>query len=238
MLRVQSLLQQTSPGQPGGHTTSALREGTLAMTTSETAPRTAAEQAAENAATGGLRVVDGVALPAAGTYVLDPTHTRIGFVARHLMVTKVRGSFGDYTGSITVGDDAASSTAEAVIKTGSVDTGTPDRDDHLRSEDFFASETYPDMTFANARVTGQKGATFTVVGDLTIKDVTREVTLDVELDGVAKDPWGNEKLAVTATTEIDREDFGLTWNVALESGGMLVSKKVRIEIEAQAARQS
>ncbi|HEU4911984.1 MAG TPA: YceI family protein [Actinomycetes bacterium] len=212
------------------------------MTTSETAPQTASqvaeEQSAENASTAGLRVVDGVALPAAGTYVLDPTHTRIGFVARHLMVTKVRGSFGEFTGSITVGEDAKGSTAEAVIKTASVDTGTADRDAHLRSDDFFASETFPDMTFGNARVTGQKGASFTVVGDLTIKDVTREVTLDVELDGVAKDPWGNEKLAVTATTEIDREDFGLTWNVALESGGVLVSKKVRIEIEAQAARQA
>jgi polyisoprenoid-binding protein YceI len=93
------------------------------------------------------------------------------------------------------------------------------------------------MTFGNARVTGQMGASFTVVGDLTIKNVTREVTLNVELDGVAKDPWGNEKLAVTASTEIDREDFGLTWNVALDSGGMLVSKKVRIEIDAQAASQ-
>lgn len=185
-----------------------------------------------------LRVVDGVALPAAGTYVIDPTHTRVGFVARHLMVTKVRGSFREFTGSITVGEDAKSSTAEATIKTTSIDTGTPDRDAHLRSEDFFASDVFPDMSFRNARVTGQKGETFTVVGDLTIKDVTREVTLDVELDGVAKDPWGNEKLAVTASTEIDREDFGLTWNVALESGGVLVSKKVRIEIEAQAARQA
>jgi polyisoprenoid-binding protein YceI len=208
------------------------------MTTPETTAQTAVAQAAENATAGGLRVVDGVALPAAGTYVLDPTHTRIGFVARHLMVTKVRGSFGEYTGSITVDEDPRSSTAEATIKTASVDTGTPDRDTHLRSEDFFASETFPDMTFGNARVVKQDRASFTVVGDLTIKGVTREVTLDVELDGVAKDPWGNEKLAVTASTEIDREDFGLTWNVALESGGVLVSKKVRIEIEAQAARQA
>lgn len=207
------------------------------MTTSETPAQTAVEQATENATEGGLRVVDGVALPAAGTYLLDPTHTRIGFVARHLMVTKVRGSFGEYSGSITVGEDASSSTAEATIQIASVDTGTADRDAHLRSGDFFDAEQFPVMTFANARVTGRTGSEFTVVGDLTIKDVTREVTLDVELDGVAKDPWGNEKLAVTATTEIDREDFGLTWNVALESGGVLVSKKVRIEIEAQAAKQ-
>jgi polyisoprenoid-binding protein YceI len=206
----------------------------MTHTDTDTAAETAVTQAEQAASD--LRVVDGVALPAAGTYVLDPTHSRVGFVARHLMVTKVRGSFADYTGSITIGDDPTSSSAEAVIKVGSVDTGTPDRDAHLRSDDFFAAETHPDMTFGNARVLSQDGASFRVAGDLTIKDVTREVTLDVELDGVAKDPWGNEKLAVTATTEIDREDFGLTWNVALESGGVLVSKKVRIEIEAQAAR--
>ena len=124
------------------------------------------------------------------------------------------------------------------MKTASIDTGTADRDTHLRSGDFFDAEKYPEITFGNARVTSQQGATFQVAGDLTIKDTTREVVLDVELDGVATDPWGNEKLAVTASTEVDREDFGLTWNVALESGGVLVSKKVRLEIEAQAARQA
>ncbi len=202
----------------------------------ETLEATATEQAVQ--AAGSLRVVDGVSLPAAGTYVLDPTHTRIGFVARHLMVTKVRGSFREFEGSITIGEDAASSTAQATIKTASIDTGTPDRDTHLVSGDFLEVEKYPNLSFANARVVSQKGSDFKVTGDLTIKDVTREVTLDVELDGVAKDPWGNEKLAVTARTEIDREDFGMTWNVALETGGVLVSKKVVIEIEAQAARQA
>ena len=185
-----------------------------------------------------LRVVDGVTLPAAGTYVLDPGHTRIGFVARHLMVTKVRGAFREFEGSITIGDDTTASTAQATIKTASIDTGTPDRDTHLVSGDFLEVEKFPMISFANAKVVSQKGTDFTVTGDLTIKDVTREVTLDVELDGVAKDPWGNEKLAVTARTEIDREDFGMTWNVALETGGVLVSKKVVIEIEAQAARQA
>lgn len=208
------------------------------MTTApETGRDIAVEQATENAA-GALRVVDGVALPAAGTYVLDPTHTRIGFVARHLMVTKVRGHFGQFEGSVTVGDDVTGSTAEATIQTGSIDTGTPDRDGHLRSGDFLEAEKYPTMTFGNAKVTTQKGTRFTVVGDLTIKDTTRQVELDVELDGVVKDPFGNEKIAVTASTEIDREDFGMTWNVALETGGVLVSKKVVIEIEAQAVRQA
>lgn len=206
-------------------------------TTPETSRDIAVEQAVENAA-GAVRVVDGVALPAAGTYVLDPTHTRIGFVARHLMVTKVRGSFTQFEGSITVGDDVASSTAEATIQTASIDTGTPDRDGHLRSGDFLEAEKYPTLSFGNATVTKRKGTKFTVVGDLTIKGTTRQVELDVELDGVVKDPFGNEKIAVTASTEIDREDFGMTWNVALETGGVLVSKKVVIEIEAQAVRQA
>jgi polyisoprenoid-binding protein YceI len=184
------------------------------------------------------RVVDGVAFPAPGTYVLDPTHTRIGFVARHLMVTKVRGHFAEFEGSITVAEDASASTAEATLKTLSIDTGVADRDGHLRSGDFLEAEKYPEITFRNARVVKQKGAEFKVIGDLTIKGVTKPVELDVELDGVAKDPWGNEKLAVTASAEIDREDFGMTWNVALETGGVLVSKKIRLEIEAQAARQA
>jgi polyisoprenoid-binding protein YceI len=185
-----------------------------------------------------LRVVDGVQLPAAGTYVLDPTHTRIGFIARHLMVTKVRGNFGEFDGSITIADDVAKSTAQATIKAVSIETGAPDRDNHLRSGDFLEAEKYPELTFANARVVAQKGTKFKVLGDLTIKGVTKEVELDVELDGVVTDPFGNEKLAVTASTEINREDFGMTWNAALETGGVLVSQKVVIEIEAQAVRQA
>ena len=190
------------------------------------------------AAASDLRVVDGVQLPAPGTYVLDPIHTRIGFIARHLMVTKVRGNFGEFDGSITIAEDPARSTAQATIRALSIETGAPDRDNHLRSGDFLEAEKYPELTFANARVVGQRGATFTVRGDLTIKDVTKEVELAVELDGVVTDPYGNEKLAVSARTEINREDFGMTWNAALETGGVLVSQKVVIEIEAQAVRQA
>jgi polyisoprenoid-binding protein YceI len=185
-----------------------------------------------------LRVVDGAQLPAAGTYVLDPTHTRIGFIARHLMVTKVRGSFGEFDGSITIAEDVAKSTAQATIRALSIETGVADRDNHLRSGDFLEAEKYPELTFANARVVAQKGEKFKVLGDLTIKGVTKEVELDVELDGVVTDPFGNEKLAVTASTEINREDFGMTWNAALETGGVLVSQKIVIEIEAQAVRQA
>ena len=187
--------------------------------------------------TGITRTVHGVELPTPGTYTLDPTHTRIGFVARHLMVTKVRGHFATFEGSITIADEPHGSTADVTIQTASVDTGTADRDAHLRSGDFFEAEKYPEMTFRNARVVAQKGTDFTVVGDLTIKDVTREVQLDVELDGVVKDPWGGTRLAVTARTEIDREDWGLTWNAALETGGVMVSKKIRIEIESEAVLQ-
>lgn len=184
------------------------------------------------------RIVAGVELPMPGTYVLEPGHTRVGFVARHLMVTKVRGRFADIEGTITVAEDPAASTAAATFKTASVDTGSADRDAHLRSADFFDVERYPEIAFRNARVVSSKGSHFTVAGDLTIKDVTREVTLDVELDGVAKDPWGGTRLAVTASTEINREDWDLSWNVALETGGVLVSKKVTLEIEAQAVLQN
>jgi len=184
------------------------------------------------------RNVNGVELPTPGTYALDPTHTRIGFVARHLMVTKVRGHFAAFDGTITIADDAHASTADVTIQTASVETGTPDRDNHLRSGDFFDVEKYPEITFRNARVVSQKGTEFTVVGDLTIKDVTREVTLALELDGVVKDPWGGTRLAVTASTEVDREDWGMTWNAALEAGGVVVSKKVRIEIESEAVLQA
>lgn len=183
------------------------------------------------------RIVSGVELPTPGTYALDPTHTRIGFVARHLMVTKVRGHFSLFEGSITIGEDPKDSTAEVTIQAPSVETGTADRDAHLRSADFFDVEKFPELTFRNARVVSQKGTDFTVVGELTIKDVTREVELAVELDGIVKDPYGNTRLAVTATTEVDREHWGLTWNAALETGGVLVSRNIRIEIESEAVLQ-
>ena len=186
----------------------------------------------------GAREWQGTDVPAPGTYVLDPSHTTVGFVARHLMVTKVRGRFEEFEGSITVGDDPLASSAQAAISTASLTTGSPDRDGHVKSDDFLAVETFPTMRFASRRVSHVAGDRFTVVGDLTVKDVTQEVVLEVTIDGVARDPWGGERLAVTASTEIDREDFGITWNVALESGGVLVSKKVRIEIEAQAVRQA
>lgn len=168
-----------------------------------------------------------------GTWTIDPTHTEVGFVARHLMVTKVRGSFTDVTGTVVVADDFAASTAEVTIKTASVSTGTPDRDAHLRGEDFFDAERHPDMTFRSTSFDGE-----TLAGDLTIKGVTKPVTLDVDFGGVATDPWGNEKAAFEATGEIDRTAWGLTWNAPLEKGGVLVSEKIKIAIDLQLAKQA
>jgi len=186
----------------------------------------------------GVRDWRGTSLPTPGEFTIDPTHSRVGFMAKHLMVTKVRGHFADVAGSITVTEDPMQSAAQATMQAESISTGSPDRDAHLRSGDFLRIEQHPTVTFRSTAITGYSAGAFTVQGELTIKGVTREVTLEVEIDGVATDPWGGERLSLTARGEIDREDFGLTWNVALESGGVLVSKKVVLEIEAQLVRQN
>lgn len=186
----------------------------------------------------GARDYRGVVVPTPGTFVIDPAHSRVGFMAKHLMVTKVRGHFAEVEGAITVPDDPMQASAEATMQAASITTGSPDRDAHLKSGDFLLIDDYPTVTYRSTEVTALRGDRFTVVGDLTIKGVTRSVELAVEIDGVAADPWGGERLSLSARGEIDREDFGLTWNVALESGGVLVSKKVVLEIEAQAVRQN
>jgi polyisoprenoid-binding protein YceI len=182
------------------------------------------------------RTFDGVAIPASGTFTIDPHHTTVGFVARHLMVSKVRGSFGEVSGTIAVGEDPVASSVEVTIGAASIDTRAPDRDNHLRSADFLDVEQYPALTFRSKRVAHRSGAEFAVVGDLTIRGVTKEVELAVEFDGVVRNPWGQEVIGFTATTEIDREEFGITWNQALETGGVLVGRKVKVEISAQAKR--
>lgn len=186
----------------------------------------------------GVRDWKGVAVPAPGTFVIDPAHTRVGFVAKHLMVTKVRGSFADVEGTVTVPDDPMLASAEATMQAASITTGSPDRDGHLISGDFLSVAEHPTLTYRSTGISGANDGVFTVQGELTIKGVTRQVPLAVEIDGVATDPWGGERLSLTARGEIDREEFGLTWNVALESGGVLVSKKVVLEIEAQGVRQA
>ncbi|TDD12810.1 polyisoprenoid-binding protein [Nonomuraea deserti] len=180
------------------------------------------------------RTWESLTIPAAGTYNLDVAHTRVGFVVKHMMVSKVRGSFGSFSGSVTIADNPLESSAELTIKADSITTGVADRDGHLRGDDFLSAEKYPEITFRSTRVVGHKGDEFTVVGDLTIRDVTKEVELTVEYGGAGTNPWGQAVWGYTITTEIDREEFGLTWNQTLETGGVLVGKKVKIEIEGEA----
>ncbi len=184
------------------------------------------------------REFEGLTIPTAGTFVIDPAHTRVGFVARHLMVSKVRGAFTSAKGSITVAEDPLQSAVEVEIDAASIDTGVADRDGHLRSPDFLNVEAHPVLTFRSTGVLEPKGNEFRLAGELTIRDVTRPVELDVEFEGVAKSPWGQEVIGFSATTEIDREEFGITWNQALETGGFVVGKKVKIEISAEATRQA
>lgn len=179
------------------------------------------------------RTVDGSVVPTVGRWTIDPAHTSAEFVARHLMVTKVRGGFGAVTGTIDVAEDLRDSRVEVTIETASVSTGAGDRDAHITSGDFLDVENYPEIRFVATGVE-PKRSSWKLTGDLTIKDVTRPVSLDFNFHGIVDDPWGNPKAAFSGTTEIMREEWGLTWNVALDSGGVLVSKKVSIEIEAQA----
>ena len=174
--------------------------------------------------------------PEAGTWAIDPAHTRLGFVARHLMVSKVRGSFASFAGTIDVADDLTQSKVDVSIDTASVTTGAEDRDNHLRSGDFFDVENFPAMKFESTEIKDLGDGKYEVSGDLTIKDVTKPVTLDTTYLGIISDPWGNGKALLEASTKIDREEWGLTWNAPLETGGVLVSKEVTIELEVQAAK--
>jgi polyisoprenoid-binding protein YceI len=174
------------------------------------------------------------------TWTIDPTHTLVEFSTKHMMITTVKGRFTDVKGTIVTDDrDPSQSSAEVTIATASVSTGTDARDEHLRSADFFDVEKFPAITFRSTRIDGGSltpGAGFTVVGELTVRDVTKEVTLAATFEGAGKDPWGNEKASFAATTKIDRREFGLTWNAALETGGLLVSNDIKISIEAQAVK--
>jgi polyisoprenoid-binding protein YceI len=184
------------------------------------------------------REFSGLTLPAPGTFVLDPAHTTVSFVARHLMVSKVRGSFGTAAGTVTLAENPVESTVEATIDAASITTGVADRDGHLRGPDFLDVERFPTLTFRSLAVEPAGGTEFVLVGELTIRDVTRPVRLNLEFEGATVNPWGKEVVGFSASTEIDREDFGITWNKALESGGVLVGRKVKIEISAEAVRQA
>ena len=179
---------------------------------------------------------NGLQVPAPGTFAIDASHSSFGFVATHMMFTKVRGQFTDVSGTVTLAENPTESAIELAIKTASVTTGAADRDGHLRSGDFLDAETHPEMTFRSTQVTHVGDSEFAVIGDLTIRSVTKPVELTVTFEGAGINPWGVEVAGVSARGEINREDWGLTWNAALETGGVLVGKKVALAIEVQAAR--
>ena len=181
-----------------------------------------------------LRTHDDREIPIAGVYTIDPMHTTVEFIGRHLMITKVRGRFPEVSGTITIADEPTKSHVEVELQVASIDTGIPDRDGHLRSADFFNADEYPTITFKSTKVEAGKSGTWDVTGDLTVRDVTRPITLEVDFDGANASPMGDERIAFSAAAEVDREDWGLTWNVALETGGVLVGKKARIELNVQA----
>jgi polyisoprenoid-binding protein YceI len=174
-----------------------------------------------------------------GQYTLDATHTRIGFVARHAMVTKVRGSFNEFEGTANVdGADPSRSNVSVTIKAASIDTRNEQRDGHLRSNDFLDLEQYPEITFVSTAVRQLDESTFQVTGDLTIKDVTKPVTIDFSYEGAAKDPFGNLRIGFEGSVAVSRKDYGITWNAALETGGVLVSDKIVLEFEVSAIKNA
>lgn len=169
------------------------------------------------------------------TLTIDPAHSVIEFAVKHMMFTTAKGRFQDFAGTITFDEQhIENSSVEVTIQTSSVNTNTEDRDAHLRSADFFDAEQYPEATFRSTRVQSKGGNDFTITGDLTIKDVTKEVTLDATYQGSGKNPWGMEVAGFEARTSFNRKDFGLVWNQALESGGVLVSDEVKLSFEIQA----
>jgi polyisoprenoid-binding protein YceI len=163
-----------------------------------------------------------------GSWTVDASHSEVGFTARHLMVSKVRGQFKDFAAVVTVAQPFEQSTVEATVQLASIDTNSPDRDTHLKSADFFDVENNPAMTFKSTKVTDDA-----LEGLLTIKGVTKPVTFDLDFGGVSADPWGGTRAGFEATTEINRKDFDLSWNVAIEGGGVLVGEKVKIALDVQ-----
>ena len=183
------------------------------------------------------RSINGIQLPPAGTWKVDPGHAEVGFVGRHFGLTKVRGRFTGVDATVVVGDDITASTVEVVIDMASVSSGDQSRDDHLRSADFFDVEHHRRATFRSTGIV-TNGSSGSISGELTIKDVTRPITLDVEYLGQAIDPSGGERAVFSASAVINRERWGLTWNMLLEAGGLLVSKEIRLEIEVELVRQT
>lgn len=174
-----------------------------------------------------------------GDYTLDASHTRIGFSARHAMVTKVRGAFDEFEGSFHIdGEHPENSAGKVTIQAKSITTRNSQRDDHLRSNDFLAMDEHPEIVFASTAVKQTGDAEFTVSGDLTIRGVTKPVDVEFEYTGTATDPFGNQRLGLEGKVVINRKDFGVSWNAALEGGGVLVSEKVTLELEVSAIKNA
>jgi polyisoprenoid-binding protein YceI len=174
-----------------------------------------------------------------GDYTIDPAHSTIGFVARHAMVTNVKGSFQDFTGALHLdGTDPSRSTASLDVVMDSIETGNADRDGHLKSADFFKADEFPTMTFRSTKAEALGGDDYRITGDLTILGTTRPLTIDLEFNGAAKDPFGNERVGFEGKAEILRSEWGLTWNAALETGGVLVSDKIKLSFDISAIRNA
>lgn len=175
---------------------------------------------------------------ATSTWTIDPSHSHVEFAVKHLMISTVKGRFTDVEGKISIADgNPSASSASVTIKAASIDTRTDQRDDHLRSADFLEVARYPEITFKSTRITGDSSE-FKLTGDLTIRGVTKQVTLDATNEGSVKDPWGGDRVGFSAKTKFDRRDFGLTWNQAIEAGGVVVGNEVKVSIEVEAVKQA
>ena len=167
------------------------------------------------------------------TFTIDPVHSSIGFAVKHMMITTVRGRFGEFSGTVELPDgDASKAQAEFTIQAASVDTGVGPRDEHLRSADFFDAATHPELRYVSSRIQSLGGDRYRADGELTIRGVTKPVALQIEVGDRVRDPWGNERVGLAAHGKLNRKDWGLNWNQALEAGGMLVSEEVKLEIDA------
>ncbi|HEY8340105.1 MAG TPA: YceI family protein [Egibacteraceae bacterium] len=187
-------------------------------------------------ATATASTVSAPPLPAPGRWAIDPGHAQVGFLGRHFQLTKIRGRFRDVSGVITVADDPLDSEVAVTIGMASVESGNATRDEHLRSADLFDVERFPTATF-RGRLAAWSGTRGQLVGALTLRDVTRQIALDVTYHGAVRDPWGAERIVFSASAPINREDWGVTWNMVLDAGGLLVSKDIQLEIEVEAIRE-
>jgi polyisoprenoid-binding protein YceI len=183
-----------------------------------------------------LQTERGIVRVPTGTWTVDPAHSSVGFEVKHMMIATVRGRFTDFEGTIEAQPDLADSRVYGSVRVASIDTGHPDRDEHLRSPDFFDVEHYPESRFESTRIENVEGARYRVTGDLTIKDVTREVAFDATVEGAGADPWGNDRVGIACRGVVNRNDFGLTWQQRLATGGLLVGEEVRILLDISAVR--